>query len=56
VPPLVAAEPVLPGLVAVLDPMELVALPAAAPPAPALWANAIGAKAAMDSAKPAPSR
>jgi hypothetical protein len=55
-PLLVVAEPLLSGLVAPLGPIVLLALPAVAPLAPELWANAIGAKAAIDSARPAPSR
>jgi hypothetical protein len=48
-------EPLL-GFVALLDPMPLLELPAAEPPAPALWAKAAGANAATDNARPAPNK
>jgi hypothetical protein len=49
------AEPLL-GLVAALEPMLLLELPAVEPLAPESWAKAAGAKAATDNAKPAPSK
>jgi hypothetical protein len=53
--PLSVAEPLL-GLVALFDPMLLLELPAVEPVAPESWANAIGANAATDRARPAPSK
>jgi hypothetical protein len=49
-----AAEPLL-GLVALLEPM-LLGLLAVEPLAPESWAKTAGAKAATDSAKPAPTK
>jgi hypothetical protein len=48
-------EPLL-GLVAALDPMLLSEVPAVEPLLAALWANAAGAKAATEKARPAPNK
>jgi hypothetical protein len=56
VPPLLAAEPSLPGLAALFGAIALLELPVVELLVPESWANAIGAKAARVNAKPAPSK
>jgi hypothetical protein len=55
-PPLLSVAAPLFGLAALLGAMLLFELPAVGPLVPESWANATGAKAATDNAKPAPSK
>jgi hypothetical protein len=54
--PLLSVAAPLFGLAALLGAMLLLELPAVGPLVPESWANATGAKATTDNAKPAPSK
>jgi len=56
IPLLLLAEALLPGVAAVFGAMLLLELLVVEPLVPESWANATGAKAATDNAKPAPSK
>ncbi len=56
IPPLLLVAAPLLGLAALFGAMLLLELPAVEPLVPESWANAAGAKAVTDNAKPAPSK